>query len=110
MYDTIPRKTFPILIFHVIQSIVFLVSLYTTLKKLPLVYSSLMSNLSPLLTALVSYIYLSVNLSKMEIAVLIVSFYQVMMLVGVSSSASDDSSLGIEVLGVAMLVPIIGTS
>ena len=58
-----------------------LVCIYTSIKYLPLVYVSLVSNLGPLLTAVFSFFLLKKGLSKLDTAVLLVSFGGVCLLI-----------------------------
>ena len=61
--------------------LVMLVCIYTSVKYLPLVYVSLSSNLSPLMTALFSYFLIRVPVSKLDVIILMISFVGVAILI-----------------------------
>ena len=69
-----------------------IVCTYTCVKYLPLVFVSLVSNLSPLLTALFSYLFYRIGLTRLDTLVLIVSFGGVALLVTGSLSQEEDAS------------------
>ena len=61
--------------------IVYTGCVYGSIKYLPLVVTSLIQNLSPLYTALLSYKYMNKGLNRLEIVILIESFVGVIMLI-----------------------------
>ncbi len=81
MYHSIPREQLPNLAFRVINGVLFMVCVYTAVKYLPLVYISLVNTLGPLLIAVLSYFILRVALSKLDITILLVSFFGVIILI-----------------------------
>ena len=92
MYTAIPRAQYGNLLVRVIQGLVMIVCTYTCVKYLPLVFVSLVSNLSPLLTALFSYLFYRIGLTKLDTLVLIISFGGVALLVTGSLSQEEDAS------------------
>ncbi len=58
MYNSIDPKHYSNLALRVVLGMTMLVCIYTSVKYLPLVYVSLVSNLGPLLTAVFSYFFL----------------------------------------------------
>jgi drug/metabolite transporter (DMT)-like permease len=81
LYHKIPRKYIPLLIVRVLLGIGYLVSVYTAAKVFPLITVTLVQNMSPLITALMSYFYLKKGLTPMESSVLIISFTGVVVLI-----------------------------
>ena len=81
MYYGIDKKHYRGLLIRVVMGLLALVSVYTAVKYLPLIYVSLVTSLSPLLTAIFSYFIFKKGLSKLDIAVLIVSFIGVIILI-----------------------------
>jgi drug/metabolite transporter (DMT)-like permease len=74
-----------------------LVCVYTSVKYLPLVYTSLTSNLGPLLTAVFSYFLLKKGLSRLDTVILLVSFVGVVIMImgsveaGAAATATTNS-------------------
>ena len=81
MYSSIEKRLVGHLAARVIQGVIMLVCIYTSVKYLPLVYTALTSNLGPLLTALGSYFFFKKGLNRIEIIVLIVSFLGVVVMI-----------------------------
>ncbi len=81
MYTSIERKHVGNLMARVFQGLLMLVCVYTSVKYLPLVYTSLTSNLGPLLTAVFSFIFLKKGLSRTDIIILVVSFIGVVIMI-----------------------------
>lgn len=74
-----------------------MVAIYTSIKSFPLVYVSLVSNLTPLLTAVASYFLFKKGLSKLETTILIVSFCGVTLLItGSPPKAVEDAEISNE--------------
>jgi drug/metabolite transporter (DMT)-like permease len=81
MFRSIKRKDYLKIFLRVIQALMMLGCVYTSVKYLPLVYVSLISNLGPLFTAILSYILFKKGLSKLDTMILIVSFFGVSLLI-----------------------------
>lgn len=81
MYRKIPRKLVTLLALRVASGIGFLVCIYTAAKALPLITVTLVQNLSPLVTAVLSYLLLKKGLTILDSGVLIVSFLGVVILI-----------------------------
>lgn len=81
MYSSIERKHYSSVAIRVAIGIMMLVCIYTSVKYLPLVYVSLVSNLTPLLTALFSYLFLKKGLGRLDTAILLTSFAGVILLI-----------------------------
>ena len=119
MYTSIERRHIGHLAARVFQGLFMLVCIYTSVKYLPLVYTSLTSNLGPLLTAVFSYIFLKKGLSKLDLIILVVSFLGVMIMIWGSFQSDSPSpttnpglqpaSLWIPVLAM-LAVPILAAS
>jgi len=77
----IPRKQVPIFAIRVLMSVLTLVAVYICAKAFPVVYVSLFQNVVPLSTAALSYIVLKKGLTRLELAVMIVSFIGVVILI-----------------------------
>lgn len=91
MWESIPRKYVKNLISRVIQGLILMVCIFSSIKYFPLVFVSLISNLTPLLTALLSFILLKKGLSVLDTTILIVSFIGVTVLItGTPSKATAD--------------------
>jgi drug/metabolite transporter (DMT)-like permease len=118
MYTSIERRHIGHLAARVLQGLLMLVCIYTSVKYLPLVYTSLTSNLGPLLTAVFSYIFLKKGLSKIDVVILVISFLGVVFMI-LGSFQSDSpaptnpglqpASLWIPVLAM-LAVPILAAS
>ena len=119
MYTSIERRHIPHLAARVFQGLFMLVCIYTSVKYLPLVYTSLTSNLGPLLTAVFSYYFLKKSLSRMDSIILIISFLGVVIMIlgslqadSPAPSANPDlqpASLWIPILAM-LAVPVLGAS
>ena len=81
MYDSIDRKYFGHLALRVFQGIFHMLCIFTSVKYLPLVYTSLAANLGPLLTAVFSYVILKKGLSRVDTMVLVISFLGVVIMI-----------------------------
>ena len=81
LYSGIPKQHVPLMILRIAIGIVFLACIYTSAKYLPLVIVALCQNLSPLLTAVLSYFFIKKGLTYLDTAVLIVSFGGVVLLI-----------------------------
>lgn len=81
MYSGIPRDQISKVALRVVLGIFYLTFIYTSIKYLPLVYASLIQNLSPLYIALFSCVFLKKGLSKLDTAVLLVSFLGVIIMI-----------------------------
>ena len=117
MYSSIERRLVGHLAARVIQGVIMLVCIYTSVKYLPLVYTALTSNLGPLLTALGSYFFFKKGLTRIEIVVLLVSFLGVVVMIlgsfeaesAPSTSVPQDVSLWLPILCM-LAVPVLGAS
>ena len=92
MWTSIPRKYVKDLVSRVIQGLVLMVAAYTAIKYFPLVFVSLVTNLAPLLTAVLSYFIFRVSLSKLDTIVLLISFIGVTVLITGGNSPQEQSS------------------
>jgi drug/metabolite transporter (DMT)-like permease len=81
LWKSIPAKYWKDLVSRVMQGLVLMVAIYTSIKNFPLVYVSLVSNMTPLLTAVASYFLIKKGLSKLDTAILVVSFIGVTLLI-----------------------------
>lgn len=97
MYYSIPRSQVRNLIVRVIQGLIMIICTYTCVKYLPLVFVSLIYNLSPLLTALFSYFFYSIGLSRIDTLVLVLSFLGVVLLVTGSLTEENSATSGVHV-------------
>jgi len=99
-----------------------IICVYTAIKGLPPVYVALSSNFGPLITALLSFLFLKVSISKLDIQILIISFIGVAVLIfgtpdqlqadiAIESNEIAISNVNITVSLVAMLaVPLLGAT
>ena len=62
---------------------------FTSVKYLPLVVVGLMYNLQPIITLLLSYLFLKKGLSRLDIAVLLVSFIGVYVMITGTTNNTD---------------------
>lgn len=81
MWRIIPRRHIGDLISRVIQGLVLMVCIFNSIKYFPLVFVSLISNLTPLLTALLSLLLFKVGLSMLDTCILLLSFVGVTVLI-----------------------------
>jgi drug/metabolite transporter (DMT)-like permease len=81
MFDAIPRAYVKTLAYRCAQGAFGLMCLYVCIKHYPLVFVSLVQNISPLLIALFSYYFYRVGLSMHESWILLISFIGVIILV-----------------------------
>lgn len=79
--QNIPRKQVPILVIRVLMSTLTLVAVYICAKAFPVVYVGLFQNIVPLSTAALSYLVLKKGLTRLELAVMVVSFIGVILLI-----------------------------
>jgi drug/metabolite transporter (DMT)-like permease len=91
MYDMIERKYVWQLALRVGVGVFILVCIYTSVKSLPLVYVGVATNLSPLLTAVLSYILLKKGLSSVDAIALVASFAGVIILITGASNVTSQS-------------------
>lgn len=70
-----------------------MVCIFNSIKYFPLVFVSLVSNLTPLLTALLSYFLLNVGLSRLDTSILLISFVGVTILITGGHKGSNQSTL-----------------
>ena len=87
IYHSVKRDQFGILSIRVLLGLLMLICIYTSVKHLPLVYVSLVSNLGPLLTPAFSFLCLSVSISRFDTGTLLVSFMGVCFLITGSLSS-----------------------
>jgi drug/metabolite transporter (DMT)-like permease len=81
MFEAIPASQYKSLVIRILQGTAGMFCSYFAIKYFPLVLVSLVSNITPLLVALFSYILYRVGLSRMDIANLIISFIGVAILI-----------------------------
>jgi drug/metabolite transporter (DMT)-like permease len=81
MIDAVPRDQYKNLIIRIIVGTASMFCSYFAIKYFPLVLVSLVTNITPLLVALVSYFLYKVGLARMDIANLILSFLGVAILI-----------------------------
>jgi drug/metabolite transporter (DMT)-like permease len=81
MWESIPSRYRGDLASRVCQGLVLMVASFTSIKTFPLVYVSLVSNMTPLLTAVASYFLFKVGLSRLDTAILLISFGGVTLLI-----------------------------
>ena len=89
MYNGIPHNQWKSLALRCFLGALGLMCLYSCIKQFPLVLTSLVQNISPLLIALLSYIFLKVGLSKYDMAVLALSFAGVIIIITGSFQQAD---------------------
>eukprot|EP00347_Sterkiella_histriomuscorum_P002354 403368478 len=90
MYTSIPKSSYSNLFVRVIQGLFSFSFIYYALRYLPLVFVSMIMNLSPITTAIMSYFMLGERLSKLDIWILIISFVGVIFLILGSQDASSE--------------------
>ena len=81
MFEAIPASQYKSLVIRILQGTAGMFCSYFAIKYFPLVLVSLVTNITPLLVALFSYILYRVGLSRMDIANLIISFIGVAILI-----------------------------
>jgi drug/metabolite transporter (DMT)-like permease len=91
MYTSIDKKHYGNVAIRVAIGVMMLVCIYTSVKYLPLVYVALVSNLTPLVTALFSYMFLKKGLNRLDTLVLFVSFAGVVLLITCNQEAESVS-------------------
>ena len=87
--QNIPKKQVPILVIRVLMSTMTLVAVYVCAKAFPIVYVGLFQNVVPLSTAALSYIVLKEGLTRLEMAVMVVSFIGVVLLITGEAQESE---------------------
>lgn len=93
MFESIPREAYGSLLNRVFTGMFNQFCGYFAIKYFPLVFVSLVTNLAPLLVALFSYLLYRVGLAKLDIVILLVSFFGVTLLItGSPPSSNQDSS------------------
>lgn len=126
LWKSIPTRYWKDLVSRVMQGLVLMVAIYTSIKNFPLVYVSLVSNMTPLLTAVASYFLFKKGLSKLDTALLVISFIGVTLLITgspkkeaevddilPSNSPSQESTSSIDILIATLLlilIPILSAS
>ena len=80
LYSSIPRDKIWCLLKRLICGLLNIFFVFTSLKYLPLVVVTLILNTAPLLTVLFSFILYRVSISKLDMAVLILSFIGVVIM------------------------------
>jgi drug/metabolite transporter (DMT)-like permease len=86
MFDSIPSDQYLNLIYRIINGTLGMFTSYFAIAYFPLVLVSLVTNITPLLVAVFSYIFYRVGLSKTDTIILIVSFLGVAILITGSTS------------------------
>ena len=81
LYDNIDKKLKWQLALRVTLGVLLLVSIYTSVKSLPLVLVGVVTNLSPLLTAVLSFFILKKALTSVDAVALVASFTGVVLLI-----------------------------
>lgn len=81
LYDNIDKKLKWQLLLRVTLGVLLLVSIYTSVKSLPLVLVGVVTNLSPLLTAVLSFFILKKALTTVDAVALVASFIGVVLLI-----------------------------
>jgi drug/metabolite transporter (DMT)-like permease len=81
MCDKVERKYAWQLALRVGIGVFNIICIYTSVKSLPLVYVGVVMNLSPLLTALLSYFLFKKGLSPLDASALLASFTGVLLLI-----------------------------
>jgi len=81
MIEAVPRDQYKNLIVRIFVGTAGMFCSYFAIKYFTLVLVSLVTNITPLLVALFSYIWYKVGLSRMDIANLILSFLGVAILI-----------------------------
>lgn len=80
-YLTIPRELRMTLTLRVVQGLFNMFCTYYVIKYFPLVYISLVANTAPLLIAFFAFLFYQEKLTKLDVAILIVSFLGVAVLI-----------------------------
>jgi drug/metabolite transporter (DMT)-like permease len=84
---------------------------YNSIKNFPLVYVSLVSNTAPVLTAVLAYFIFGNKLSKIDIAVLGISFIGVTILItGGEKTNTKEIDFSILPLILLILIPLLAAS
>ena len=81
LYDNFDKKLKWQLALRVTLGVLLLVSIYTSVKSLPLVLVGVVTNLSPLLTAVLSYFILKKALTTVDAIALVAAFAGVVLLI-----------------------------
>ena len=81
MWKSIPRKYVQNLFIRVTLGLILMVFIFSSIRYFPLVFVSLVSNLTPLLTVLLSYLILKKGITKLDTAILFLSFVGVTVLI-----------------------------
>lgn len=105
MYSSIDPNHYTSLAMRVVLGMTMLVCIYTSVKYLPLVYVSLVSNLGPLLTAVFSYFYLGKGLGRLDSGVLLCSFGGVVLLILGATNDKEEPTQSLS--GFYLILPII---
>ena len=98
LFQNVPRHLYRKLVTRCLLGVLSIVTLYTCIRYFPLVLVSLISNIAPLLVALLSWFFFKVKLTRLNLAVLFISFAGVILLIlssgetFVSSVQNNDKS------------------
>ena len=110
MIDNVPRSQYRSLAIRCFQGSFQFVCMYTCIKYFPVVIVTLVSNIGPLLIALLSYILFKIGLSRFDLAILLISFLGCLVLItgtiSGNSHEGEDTSLS-SVSSSEMIVPTI---
>jgi len=91
MWRAVPSHSFGNLILRCTQGLLSFLCIYYSLKHLPLVVVSLVTNLSPITIAILSYLVLKERLARIDVVILVVSFAGVIILILGSVKESRES-------------------
>ena len=105
LYDSIDKKLKWQLALRVAMSVLLLVSIYTAVKPLPLVLVGVVTNLSPLLTAVLSFFILKKALTTVDAVALVASFTGVLLLITGGEAQPEEVVTNIH--EGSMVIPII---
>jgi drug/metabolite transporter (DMT)-like permease len=91
LYDNFDKKLKWQLALRVTLGVLLLVSIYTSVKSLPLVLVGVVTNLSPLLTAVLSYFILKKALTTVDAIALVAAFAGVVLLITAGETHSAEA-------------------
>ncbi|TNV77077.1 hypothetical protein FGO68_gene5109 [Halteria grandinella] len=103
LVSSIDKSYYSSILMRVLVGILLLICVYTSIKYLPLVYIALSQNMSPLLTALLSYLFLKKGLNILDTLVLLVSFGGVALLITGAQYSGPQTSVE---QSVSLVLPI----
>jgi len=104
-YLTIPREQRMTLTFRVVQGMFNMFCTYYVIKYFPLVYVTLVANTAPLLIALFAFLFYSEKLTRLDVGILIASFFGVSVLI-TGSVEGENKQLGTLDTTIALVVAI----